>query len=132
MSSRVTRLALAGEALVALALASAAIRLLPFRRVVRLAAWRRRSARSRETQALAWAVDAAARRVPWKAVCFQQGLALHWMLRLRGVPSVLRYGIAHAPDGLTAHVWVTVDDRIVIGARGLAGHRLVASYPEPA
>ena len=39
---------------------------------------------------VSWAVAAAARRVPWRAKCLEQGLAAQAMLRLRGLASVLR------------------------------------------
>src|SRR5271157_1108030 len=45
-----------------------------------------------------WAVGAAARRVPWRAVCFHQGLAAHQMLCRAGVPTELHYGVAKSLD----------------------------------
>ena len=120
------------EALGALAFASAAIRLLPMRRIVGLASRPLGRRRAEPAQALTrarWAVEALARRVPWRAVCFQQGLALQRMLRRRGVPAVLHYGIAQEADKLTAHVWVTVDDSIVIGAPAARTHHGVATFP---
>jgi hypothetical protein len=125
---------LLAEALPALVLASLAVKLAPFRRV---AAW----ARGREGQAggamdeatlrkARWAVEAWARRVPWRAVCFQKGLALHWMLRRRGVESVLHYGVAQeAGATLKAHVWVTVAGVPVIGGEEAAGFACLATFP---
>src|SRR5262245_60761568 len=88
------------EATAAIVLASVAIAVLPFRIVVRSAAWPRRRppvgphARSAIRERVRWAVTASARRIPWRAVCFQQGLATQWMLRRRGIPSTLHYGAA--------------------------------------
>ena len=71
---------LLAEAMLVLAFGSAAIRLLPFARVGKLASGplgRRRPRQVDELAAkVAWAVRACARRAPWRAVCFQQGLAL--------------------------------------------------------
>lgn len=123
------------ESLVALALASAAIRMLSFRRVAAAAgSWgggteppdRHEAAIAR----IRWAIQAWSSRVPWRTVCFQKGLALHLMLRRRGIASVMHYGVAqNAADGLAAHVWVSAGGRDVIG--GEEAHRFVclATFP---
>src|SRR5580704_12617424 len=78
------------EATLLLAAAAAAIAVLPLRLVGRLAARpvRRQQpspqARLIEATRVRWAVTAAARRVPWRAKCFEQGLASQIMLRRRG------------------------------------------------
>jgi hypothetical protein len=123
---------LLAEALLTLALASLAIRLLPFRRVVGVAGSADRGGAATdsegETRRVVWAVGAWARRVPWKAVCFQRGLAVHVMLRRRGIPSHLHYGVSQA-DGLKAHVWVSAAGRDVIGGEEAAGFTCLATYP---
>jgi len=68
------------------------------------------------TKRVAWAVRAAARRVPWRAVCFHQGIAAQQMLCRTGVPAELRYGVAKtANGGFEAHVWVTSYGKTVVG-----------------
>ena len=125
---------LAGEALASLVWASLAIAFLPFRKVAQTAS--RPAARpSANLEAglprrIRWAVDAWGRRVPWRAVCFQKGLALHWMLRRRGVASVLHYGVAkEGGAGLKAHVWVSVAGRPVIGGEEAGGFACLATFP---
>jgi hypothetical protein len=134
---RLTRLSwadrlLLAEALATLAFASLAIRLLPFRRVVKLASALDRSAVAPDggerVRKVVWAVRAWARRVPWKAVCFQCGLAVHAMLRRRGIGSFLHYGVSQA-DGLKAHVWVSAAGRDVIGGEEASGFTCLATYP---
>ncbi|HEX8222685.1 MAG TPA: lasso peptide biosynthesis B2 protein [Allosphingosinicella sp.] len=123
---------LLAEALVALALASMAIALLPFRKVAAAASARgRRKARgdAETVRRVRGAVNGWGRRVPWKAVCFQRGLALHWMLRRRGIRSVLLYGVGHREDGLAAHVWVDVDGETVIGGEEAPGFACLARFP---
>jgi hypothetical protein len=126
---------LLAEALPALAFASLAVKLAPFRR---LAAWA--SSWGRDGAAVAaddaflrkarWSVEAWGRRVPWRTVCFQKGLALHFMLRRRGIASVLHYGVRQeAGDGLKAHVWVTVDGRPAIGGEEAPGFACLATFP---
>ena len=123
---------LLAEALLTLALASLAIRLLPFRKVVGAAGASNRSGGATdpagEARKVVWAVNAWGRRVPWKAVCFQRGLAVHVMLRRRGIPSHLHYGVSHS-DGLKAHVWVSAAGRDVIGGEEAVGFTCLATYP---
>ncbi|MGA2047181.1 MAG: lasso peptide biosynthesis B2 protein [Terracidiphilus sp.] len=75
------------------------------------------------TKRVAWAVRAAARRVPWRAVCFHQGIAAQQMLCRAGVPAELHYGVAKTANGVAkmanrgfeAHVWVTSYGKMVVG-----------------
>ena len=123
------------EALMALMAASLMIRFLPFRRIARAAD--RLIGRtpvgdeqSRIVRHCRWAVRSWARRVPWRAVCFQKGLALHIMLRRRGIPSVLHYGVAQDNDrGLTAHVWVSWAGHAIEGAEEAPNYICLARYP---
>jgi hypothetical protein len=129
---------LLGEALVLLAAASAAIRLFPFRRTAALMSRSRlairESAGDRLINQCRWAVNAWADRVPWRAVCFQRGLALQLMLRRRGIPALLHYGVMQDGErGLQAHVWVSVNGRAVQGGEEAAGFACLATFPgEPA
>jgi hypothetical protein len=123
------------EALAALALASLAVALLPFRRVAALASSTGRGPARTDAEAVRRARSALigwARRVPWRAVCFQKGLAVHWMLRRRGIPSVLLYGARRDGEGLAAHVWVDVDGETVIGGDEAPNFACLARFPPDA
>ena len=109
------------EALIALVVASTLIRWLPFRMVVKIANISQRpvgTARAAhvDVERARQSVEGWARRVFWHTVCFQKALALHLLLRRHGVASVLHYGIRR-PDalGVSAHVWVSIGRRIIIG-----------------
>lgn len=124
------------EATLALTAASLAILILPFRVVARLAAYPLRQpemgglARADAVRRTRWAIVACTRRLPWRVVCFQQGLAAQWILRRRGVPSVLYYGAA--PDteaGLAAHVWVRDGDIDVVGGEVASRFAVLAMFP---
>jgi hypothetical protein len=68
--------------------------------------------------------------VPWRALCFEQGLAAQFMLRRQGIPSVLYYGAAQGDRGeLLTHVWVCDGDLDVVG--GEIAHRfaILATFP---
>lgn len=134
--SRLTpcRMALLAEAFLMLGLASAAIRLLPFRRVAQAASVGRRNPyggeQAQTIEQVRRAVQGWASRVPWRAVCIQNGLAVHLMLRRRGVASVLHYGVAQRRvDGIAAHVWVSVGARDVIGGNEAHRFTCLASFP---
>lgn len=112
--------------------ASLAIRWLPFRRVAAMAGDAGAISGQDAVRAarVAWAVEAGARRLPWRIVCFQKGLSAHWMLRRRGLASVLRYGVRQSADtGLEAHVWVTSGAQDVIGCEVAGDFAEVARFP---
>ena len=124
------------EAMCALIVASAAIKLLPFKTVVRSMGAQRIDDRHRAAPAeladeVRLAVKRAARRLPWKIVCFPEGLAAHWMLRRRGAPSLVHYGLRQSDDGLTAHVWTSLGDEVVVGEETTDRHTCVAVFPPP-
>ncbi len=116
-------LPLAAEALVAVALAGLAIRLWSFNRILDFAGrqpgQQEPPAATREElgRRIGWAVPAAARRLPWRATCFPQGLAAQWMLRRRGIAGTFHYGASILNESLEAHVWVTDGDRMIVGGR---------------
>lgn len=130
-------LALFLEAAILLAASAAALRILPFNRVVKAAS--RNSARQRPIDDEAhratvarvkWAIEAAARRMPLRLVCFQKGLAAQRLLKRQGLPAVLHYGInPKEAEGLKAHVWVTSSSYPVVGHEVANQFACVASFP---
>lgn len=123
-----------GEAAVALTISKLAIKLLPFRFVANSADWRSPVMPGpeplQEADQLVAAAERVARRLPWHCVCFDKGLAVHWMLRRRRLPSQLHYGIGSNDDRLTAHVWVSLNGQILIGEADARQHALVATFPD--
>lgn len=122
--------ALLAEAGLAILAASLAIRLQPFRTLAKrlerqpsstiadpdTAYWIRRSV-------LAWG-----RRLPWRAKCFEQGLAAAWMLRRRRLAYALHYGAAAGDGSLAAHVWVTSGPTPIVGVENSAGFSRLATF----
>ena len=124
---------LLAEALLALASARFALRTLPFKTVADRAARppARRTPSDPEADILRtrWAIRAAARRVPFRAMCLEQGLAACALLGRRGIGCTLYYGVRRSPDaGLQAHLWVRAGERDVIGTEGLEAFSLLAAY----
>ena len=124
---------LLAEALPTLAWASLAIAFRPFRRVAAAASLPRQERvpiNRAGARKIVWAVNAWARRVPWRTVCFQRGLAAHRMLRRRGYDSVLHYGVAQGEaKGLSAHVWVSLEGEAVIGGEEAPNFACLATFP---
>lgn len=112
------------EAAAVLALVGAALSLLPFRVVVRLAgsegsgpgqAAGTVGAADPAALAIGRAVVAAARRLPWAPVCLPQALATGMMLRRRGIASRLCLGVRRGDAGLAAHAWLLAGGGVVCG-----------------
>lgn len=124
------------EAVLTLSCASLAIRVLPFRRITKLISSPPRHPPEGHLRlettisSSIWAVEAAARRLPFKTVCFQKGLAIFWILNRRSIPARLHYGVAQNPDkGLRAHVWVSCEGRNIMGGESAADFACLATYP---
>jgi hypothetical protein len=65
--------------------------------------------------AAAWAVSAAARRIPF-ATCLPQALAVQFLLTRRGIESTLWLGARRTEVGrFSAHAWIKCGGRFVIG-----------------
>jgi hypothetical protein len=55
------------------------------------------------------------RRLPWKTTCLIDALAARALLRRRGVPSILHFGMTRKDGALTAHAWLETGDGVVCG-----------------
>jgi len=112
--------ALALEALATLVAARLAVWLLPFATARRLLDRYARFSRAapRTSERVAWAVAAAARRLPAPfRDCLPEALAAETMLKRHGAPAELVIGARPAPAGgrIEAHAWVLSGERVVVG-----------------
>lgn len=114
-----------------LGFASAAVTLLPFHIAIRFGCVPLGKGGSAAVEDVVWAVEAAGRRLPWRTVCIEKGLVAQRMLRSSGIDALLHYGARHHPVTglLEAHVWVTIDDRSVLGGAEAADFAPIAVYP---
>jgi hypothetical protein len=124
---------LLGEAGLWLAIASIVVATMPFRFIANIASLgvnREFGDRAGESSRIGWAVRTCANRFPWRTQCFQQSLAVHWMLRRRGISCVLYYG-ARIDDqkGIIAHVWVRHGDTDIIGGESASRFAVLARFP---
>jgi hypothetical protein len=121
------------KASVLLGFASAAVALLPFRYAIRFGCvpLSARYPRLAEQADIVWAVQAAARRLPWRTMCIEQGIVAQRMLRSIGVEALLHYGARNdAMSGkLAAHVWVSAGGASLIGGEEASAFREIATFP---
>ena len=125
------------EAGVALAIGAAMVAFMPFKRIVARveagqAAIAPEVAAAPAIVLVKRAVERAARGAFWRTKCFEQGLAAHWLLRRRGVPSTLFYGVRKtAEEGLLAHVWLRAADMDVVGCEIADRYAELMRFPAP-
>ena len=123
--------ALLAEAGIAILAASLAVRLVPFRSLAERLARGGRGIAPADAETAYWlrrAVLAWARRLPWRALCFEQGLAAFALLRRRGLEATLHYGAATIAGELKAHVWVTSGGTEVVGCENREDYGLLARF----
>jgi hypothetical protein len=133
-NARIARLPLIIEALCYLAAAKAVIHLLPFASLAkRIKAPAKPLAGELPLQTIRTvcsSVSTAERKLaPW-AVCLPQAVAGHWMLRRRGIASVVCFGIGRDSKAiLGAHAWLRISDTIVLGAKAMPEFTPIAELP---
>lgn len=121
------------EAFATLGWASFVVGALPFATLAKIA---RRPVRrppprdpERVLAIVTWAIDAAARRARFRAVCIERGLAAQAMLRCRGIAASFHYGVARDETGaLIAHVWVRAGEHDVTGGAQAGDFNEVAVF----
>jgi Transglutaminase-like superfamily len=105
-----------------------AMRLLPMRKLLAIAAGSVRPSRGPQpspppiSQAVRWAylLMRASELVP-SALCLNQALALQWMLGRRGCATDLEVGVATQDGKLKAHAWLCYRQVTILGGAGAAG-----------
>jgi hypothetical protein len=112
---------LAGEALLWLGLARLLVVALPFRLLTRALerspAPSGRPAAPQWVRKIAWSLNAAGRRAPWRCKCLERAIAGAIMLRLRRYPATVFLGVARPTPGgeIQAHAWLRCDELPVVG-----------------
>lgn len=84
-----------------------------------------------QAKRIGWAVQAAARRTPWRSACLAQAIAAQTMLRRQGIGGTIYLGVANDPDNpakLKAHAWVKCTDTIITGRAGHQQFTVVSTF----
>ena len=80
---------------------------------------------------VAWAVEAAARRIPG-ATCLTQAVSAQLLLLRHGHQAELCVGVARDEAGsFRAHAWVETDGKITVGGRGARGFSRLTDFVVP-
>lgn len=108
---------LLAEAFVATVVVRAALSSLPYAAASRVIARAQPliGRRPREPRRVAWAVRAAAHRVPG-ATCLVQALVGQALLARSGRTSAIRFGVRRAATGVEAHAWLEHEGGTLVGA----------------
>lgn len=79
---------------------------------------------------IGWAIWRAERTLPFDVVCLPQALVARRMLRNRGIPSVMYFGVENAKslEGIGTHAWVVAGPVEVAGFPQANQYRVFASY----
>jgi hypothetical protein len=83
-----------------------------------------------EAARVGWAVDTAARVLPWKPVCLPQAIAATLLLKRRGIVSTLYLGV-DPTRALDAHAWVRVGEVTVTGGPVDQRFAVVSTFARP-
>lgn len=81
-------------------------------------------------QQISWAIECAARNLPFTLVCFPQGIAAYLMMQRRRLDVTLFYGINSKHRDLSSHVWVKHGNNCVIGCEQSNDYIVIMSYPQ--
>lgn len=96
--------------------------------------------RQAQVRRIGQAVERTARHLPWTTLCLPQALAAKAMLRRRGVPATVHFGMALSGEETTdhaatadrrrmlAHAWVTVGRTGVVGTPAAGRFAVVARF----
>jgi hypothetical protein len=131
------RLPRVAAAAVLLAAARAALRLVPFRLIVRAAGLGEprsaadvAGAEAARAAEISDAVGSAASRLPWNSTCLARAVAGAVLLRWHRLPAVLHLGVLRdGPSGqITAHAWLTCGSHVLTGGEGHERFTEIAAY----
>jgi len=112
-----------------------ALRVLPLSRVVGWCERSRSLARLWPGATLDVLVLAARRpyhSLPWPSTCLRRSLVLTALLRRRGRPATVRFGVRRQSELLLAHAWVECDGAVVDAAPGNGYEALEPAFVPPA
>ncbi len=111
------------SAALVLGLVGAGLRLISFKKLLRMADGFSRKPSQRpnpschSSERISWAISAVGRRIPFLSGCLIQAVATKTLLARWGHPSVMRIGVNKGENGrLEAHAWVESEGAVVMGA----------------
>jgi hypothetical protein len=129
------------QAVTNLVLARLALRIAPFRVLVRVLGMRAGSSADTylpgqrdRAELIGWAVRAASTRLPWHSTCLTEALAAAALLRSHGLPGTLSVGVGRGEsrgDGMLVHAWLQCGDLVLTGAHERGRFAELTSFALP-
>ena len=74
------------------------------------------------------AIASAACRLPWHSSCLARALAGRMMLRRRGVPCHLVFGVTKKAGTVHAHAWLMANSGVVCGGSEASAYQPIALF----
>lgn len=127
------------EAFIYLGLARAALLIIPFKHIAPHLGQQVRDDHIRildepsstVARQVGWAVDVMSYHTPWESACLAQAIAGKFMLKRRGLTSLLYLGMKKDDTGtLTAHAWLQNGDAILLGGVGHEAFTILSVFVE--
>lgn len=79
---------------------------------------------------LMWAIESTGRYAPKGINCLPRALALQRMLIRRGGRATIHFGVRRGAEGVEAHAWVTLRDKVLLGGLpNLNEYAVLSSWP---
>jgi hypothetical protein len=114
------------EAAVSLIWARAAVRSFDFRRAATISHEAGSDLQGEEettqVREIRTALFRVSRRLPWESSCLVRALAGRRMLRRRGIPCKIHFGVNRDGEALRAHAWLQAGAEIVCGEEEAASY----------
>ncbi|MFC1835142.1 lasso peptide biosynthesis B2 protein [Thermodesulfobacteriota bacterium] len=86
---------------------------------------------SETVERVCWAVRIAGRHAPWKSTCLIEALSAKLMLRHRGAPSTLYFGVARDENQeICYHAWLRSGAGVVVGGPMDKSYSVLAAFGE--
>ncbi|MFM7022546.1 MAG: lasso peptide biosynthesis B2 protein [Flavobacteriales bacterium] len=77
---------------------------------------------------IAKALNGVSNYTLWESKCMVQAVSAKWMLKKRGIPSTIYFGVKKEGQELKAHAWLKVGEIVVIGRAGHKEFKIVNYY----
>ncbi len=78
-----------------------------------------------------WAISAALKYLPFKAMCLNQALVAQKMLKKRNTSGLLFLGVGmddKDEKGMIAHAWVKCNENIITGNNSLEKYKVISTF----
>lgn len=72
-------------------------------------------------------VNNSANNTPWESKCLVRALTAQRLLKKKGIPSTLYFGVGKKQDSMVAHAWLRTGEIYVTGGNG-EEYAMVAKY----